>query len=868
MKTQKNNRNKREREKNEVVKGKEYSCAGSRMPLVVPLNDLTRADVNRVGVKAANLGEMLRAGFPVPNGFVLTTEAFDRFLSTNALDTGSSQKEVALAPLPPDIETLLRTAAAPFDEISLAVRSSGVAEDLSGASFAGQYETVLDVRGFNALALAVRRCWASAFSDRVAAYITAKGMKRKGGMAILVQRLVHADAAGVAFSANPVTGNREECVVNAVRGLGERLVSGQSTPDEWVVHGQKAVCHSAPEGAITEAQALDVAELAQRAATHFGEPQDVEWAIADDELFMLQARPITALPEPLPKPVPVPIEPPPGFWERESVHFSEPLSPMMRSAILPLHESGMYQSFQENSMLLDGVQFREIGGWLYQRIAPLGDKERVPPPVGLTPLLVRLVPDIRQRIKGLVNVIRSDKLWHDTERWYTEWKPNTINRINQFRIIELPSLSDARLEQHLEQVLAFIGENLRIHALITAADFLIAEFVLTCQELLGWDEVKSLELLSGLSTRTTEPTHRLNELANMARNHPAVRNLLNHIDHETKDRLAVVDDEFADAFNRYLQEYGYRTLRFDLNEKTLEEKPELVLSLIRNQIARNYDFKAVAAALAQKRASNLEEAMQTLSNRSPVDNKKFRHALTRAERAYPIREEHEFYLNNVPLALFRYALLEIGSRLTNIGMLERKSDIFFLELDEARVAFREGIDQRATVIRRKGELAWVRVHPGPASYGKTPPPPPSMEAFPPEVKHMMRVFSWMINSLGLTQSNPQTQMATTEALQGLAASHGQYTGPVRIIMNEAEFSKLKPGDVLVCPTTQPPWSVLFPIVGALVTDSGGILSHPAIIAREYGVPAVLATGNATSILRDDQIVTVDGNSGHIMIEHT
>ncbi len=132
----------------------------------------------------------------------------------------------------------------------------------------------------------------------------------------------------------------------------------------------------------------------------------------------------------------------------------------------------------------------------------------------------------------------------------------------------------------------------------------------------------------------------------------------------------------------------------------------------------------------------------------------------------------------------------------------------------------------------------------------------------------MYVFSWMINSLGLTQPNQQTQTTTTEALQGLAASPGQYTGSVRIIMNEAEFSKLKPGDVLVCPTTQPPWSVLFPIVGALVTDSGGILSHPAIIAREYGVPAVLATGNATSILHDDQVVTVDGDSGRIVITRT
>ncbi|MHA2406696.1 MAG: PEP/pyruvate-binding domain-containing protein, partial [Candidatus Hermodarchaeia archaeon] len=674
---------------------------------------------------------------------------------------GSSSEEVTLAPLPSDLETLLRTAAAPFNETALAVRSSGVAEDLSGASFAGQYDTILNVYGFDALVVAIRQCWASAFSERITAYLAAKGIKRKGGMAVLVQRLVRADASGVAFSANPVTGNRQECVVNAVRGMGERLVSGQATPDEWVVRGKKVVSHVAPEGAITKVQALAVAELARRTAAHFGEPQDVEWAIADDELFMLQARPITALPEPPSKLIPIPIEPPPGFWEREAVHFPEPLSPMIRSAILPLHERGVYQSFQENSMLLDGVQFQEIGGWLYQRMVPMGGKDRAPPPAWLTPLLIRLVPSMRRRIKGLVNVIRSDKLWRDAERWYTEWKPNTVKHINQLKIITLSSLSDVQLEQHLEQILAFIAECLHIHALITAADFLVAEFVLTCQELLGWDELKSLELLSGLSTRTTEPTQRLNELALMAQNRPAIRNLLNHIDPETKDKLAEVDNEFADALNRYLQEYGCRTLRWDLNEETLEEKPELVLSLIRNQIAHNYNFKADATTLAQKRDHALAEATQTLSNRSPVDRTKFEHALTRAERAYPIREEHEYYLSNVPLALLRYALLEVGSRLTERETLERQSDVFFLELEEARAAFRKGIDQRATVIRRKGEEAWARAHPGPAFYGKTPPPPPSMAGFPPEVKHMMHVFSWMINNLGFTtQPNLQTQIAT------------------------------------------------------------------------------------------------------------
>jgi pyruvate,water dikinase len=731
------------------------------------------------------------------------------------------------------------------------VRSSGVAEDLPDASFAGQYKTVLDVRGYDAIVGAIQQCWASAFSEQVAAYLAAQGTNRNGGMAVCIQRLVQAHAAGVAFSANPITGDRSECVVNAVRGLGERLVSGQATPDEWTIRGQDVVRHTTPEDAITAPQALAVADLARRAEALFGAPQDIEWAIADDTLFILQARPITALPGSSPMPVPVPIEPPPGFWEREAAHFPEPLSPMLRSAILPIHERAMYQSMQENFVLIDGVQFREIGGWLYQRVVPLSDDASA----------------MRRRIEGLVDVVRTDKLAQDLEQWYTEWKPTTIERINHFKSIELTSLSDHQLAQHLEEVLAFIAECLYIHALITAADFIVMELVLISQELLGWDVQKSLELLSGLSSQTTEPTQRLDELVRLAQNRPTIRKVLDHLDQHTMDRLAAVNDEFAVAFDRYLQEFGLRTLRLDVNSETLMEQPQLVLQMIRDQLARNYDFTAHVATLQQNRTRRLAEARQILSTLSSANRHKFERALTRAERAYPVREEHEFYLSNVPFALMRYTLLELGNRLTARGTLNHREDIFFLEIEEIRTACTEDMDLRATVARRKGELAWTLAHPGPAFYGDPPPPPPSMATLPPEVQHVMHVMSGLIESLFATQYSQHAPRATTDTLLGIAASPGQYTGPVRIIMNESEFSKLKAGDVMVCPTTLPPWSVLFPSVGALVTNSGGILSHPAIIAREYHIPAVVATRNATNMLHDDQIVTVDGTTGRVMVTH-
>jgi pyruvate,water dikinase len=835
---------------------------------IIPLSHITRANLDQVGSKAANLGEMQQAGFRVPNGFVLTTDSFELFMTANGLDNESTQDDVANASIPPEIEAQLQIALAPFNKSSLAVRSSGVAEDLAESSFAGQYETVLGVQGFDAIISAVRLCWASVFNDRVSAYLAEKGEIQKKSMAVLVQQLVEADVAGVAFSVNPVTGDRDECVINAVNGLGERLVSGHATPDEWVVRGNKAVSISSPENAITIVQAIEVAEMARQAESYFGAPQDVEWAIKDGELFMLQARPITALPEHVHL-VPVSIDPPPGFWVRETEHFTEPLSPLFRTTLIPRHEKAIFEIMEEYSVLIDGVQFREIGGWLYTRVVPLGGKELPPPPAWLSPIImpiiIRLIPSMRKRVNGLVNVYRTNLPSKNIEKWYNEWKPNNIKRINQFKLIDLKTLSDEQLEQHLKLLLDFMAENSKIHARVTAADFLIADFILTSKRILEWDEMKSLELLSGLSIKTTEPTKRLDELAQIAKEKPAILQMLNNINFETVEKLSTVDVDFAEAFDNYMNEFGARTLTYELIKKALDEQPELVLKLINDHLNNDYNFESKAAVLDEKREKIVSKAKQTLSNKTYEEQEEFELALAKAERVYPAREDHEYYLHNAPLALLRKLFLEIGNRFKTQGYLERADDIFFLELDEVLSGFSEGSDKLETVIRRKGELAWAKVNPGPISYGGPPLPPPSMEGFPAEVKRVMEGMVWMLEGNSSMEYLQQKNTDSPQALTGIAASPGNYTGPVRIIMSEEEFHKLEPGDVLVCPTTQPPWSVLFPSVGALVTDGGGILSHPAIIAREYQVPAVVATGNATKVLRDDMIVTVNGNDGSISI---
>lgn len=834
--------------------------------LVLSLDEVGPADTPRAGRKAATLGALRRAGFPVPDGVVVTTEALASTLAAARLDGSAGPEQVEAAPLPGDVAAAIAAAAGRLGGGPLAVRSSGVDEDLPGASYAGQYETILRVPAAD-LPAAVRRCWASAFTRHVAAYRRSNGAAGSVTMAVLVQPMVAADAAGVAFSADPVTGDRETAVVSAVRGLGDRLVGGGASPDEWVVRGAAATCRAAPEGVLGAETAADVAALARRVEAHLGTPQDIEWALAGGELVLLQARPITALPGQAPEPVEVPVEVPPGFWQREASHAPRPWTPMSLSVAFgqPRNQAGR-RTFDEFGILAETVELAQIGGWEYLRLVPLGGKDRPAPPAWMMPLLIRLVPRLRRRIADAVAAARSDKAGRFVEQWYQQWQPDLAARIALLRDTDLAAAGDAELDAHTARSLALLGEGIDIHFLLHGALMpILAELVFACREL-GWSDEEALELLAGLSATSAEPARRLAELAGLASGRPAVRRLLAEAGAGTAGRLAAADPDFAQAFAAYQREFACRALRYEIADPSLAETPELILRLVADQLARGYDPAADAEALADRRMATGGRARAALAGHPPGDRESFERALARAERAYPVREDNEFFTVSVPLGLLRYRLLEIGRRLAARGQLGRRDDVFFLTVDEARAALQDGESRTALVARRKGERAFAELHPGPASYGKDPGPPPSLDALPSEARFMMTALLWYLDRVIEAASSSRAQQAGARVLGGIAASPGRYTGPARVVMDEFDFGKLRPGDVLVCPVTSPVWSVLFPSVGALVTDTGGLLSHPAIIAREYGVPAVVATGNATALLRDGQAVTVDGTTGRIEVQ--
>lgn len=822
------------------------------------LDDPACRDPQLVGAKAASLAELAAADFAVPDAVVLTTHAFVD--SADSVADGPDNS----APLPRSVEEALLRVASRFGDAVLAVRSSAVAEDLDDSSFAGQYETVLGVRGPEQLARAVRHCWASASAGRVATYRSGRDINEPAAMAVLIQRQVQPDIAGVAFTADPVTGDRTVTVIDAVRGLGDRLVSGHVTPEQWRVGrdgAQRQVING--ELVLDAEQAEAVARLAREIAAHLGIPQDVEWALDGDQLWVLQARPVTGLPYPEVTPVPVPVDVPEGFWERDVSHWPEPGSPLQTSLVYPLVDRHSPEFLAAFGMLAERIQFRDIGGWHYVRVVPFGGKERKPPPTWLARIMVRLHPGMRRRVAAAIKADRADLAGRFIDRWYEQWMPDLAARIDELRAIDLRGASDDELGDHLDRVVEVKTEGLRIHMLVIGAQVIgIYGLVKACSELFGWGDANTLEMLRGLSRRSTEPSRRLAGLASMAAARPAVRALLDDITPQTVARVAAVDPEFAAAFEDYRRRFGLSVLSRDPIDPSLGERPELLLRLVANQLTTEFDPAVVDAENRRSREAVIEEARRRLEGRRHGDRERFEAALSQAERAYPIREDNIFYTLFSPDGLLRRAALEVGRRLVSRSQVDTSDDVFVLTYAELRDAFEGTADQRRLVERREGERAWVLAHPGPAYYGDPPGDPPPLDFLPEEARHAMEALMWMleVNDVGHDQDN------TATSLQGIAASAGSYTGTVRVIRGEHEFERLEAGDVLVCPITSPSWSVLFPSVGALVTDTGGILNHPAIIAREYRVPAVVATGNATDLLRDGQVVTVDGAAGTVVVE--
>ena len=838
-------------------------------PLVAPLTDFGRASLLLAGGKAANLGELTRAGFDVPPGFVITTAAYDLLLNSNGLQKQMSDLLVSLhvddpasvaqvscllretlqnAPIPKQISEEVINTYLQLGSGAVAVRSSATAEDLPEAAFAGQQETLLNIIGDQAVLDAVRDCWASLWSERAVAYRAHQNVDQATvKLAVVVQQMVPADAAGVMFTANPISGMRDELVIDANPGLGEAVVGGMVTPDHFVADkrsqrvkeqrlGRREVIVRAKAGGGTEQitsthEAINTASLPSPAIRklsqlgtlierHYGAPQDIEWAWLNDgtktgRFLILQARPMTALPKPL------------------------KVSGPMRLVVPMLAEMWPTRPYPLDVTTFTGAVERAIGNLLVTVIgksAPDPDKALLEE----DGVVVRFEPPEVHPSPGMLFTPWL-ALWrtrhYDPARW--EADPLLAEVVTQARELGQRDLRLLAWTQNIEvlhEALALIPRamQLRERYLPNALVGLGTLWMLLALARRG-DRFGAL--ISGIKTKTTETNQALEALAAHIRDDPALRGLFARNDArglQSTLETSEAGKAFLRRFESFLDQYGHRETALTISQPAWKDQPETVLGILK--VLAGTEPQPVGSYEAWKRTRDELLAHSILGTR--LMRPLFLKALTQARCLLQIREDTHFYATLLQPPVRRVAL-ELGQRLERAGALGATADIFHLRLEELEPLGKpwqlsaETLKQiRALVASRKAKRE---------ALGTEPMVDPRLLA---------------VKSKALPGENV--------ILNGSAGSPGIATGPARIVRDSSEFGKLQPGEVLVAPVTNPAWTPLFRRAVAVVVDTGGSASHAAIVAREYGVPAVMGTINGTQQLSDGQWIRVDGSRGLVL----
>ena len=833
---------------------------------VVELEAIDQTQGAVVGGKGAHLGELARIdGIHVPPGFCVTTDAFRRVIAEapaiddrldrlsrldaddrDAIRTLSAaiRETLEAVAIPGDVAAAITRALARHGEqAAYAVRSSATAEDLPTASFAGQQDSYLDVVGPEAILQHVSRCWASLFTERAVGYRLRNGFDdRKIQMAVVVQRMVVPHAAGVLFTADPVSSNRRFSSVEAVLGLGEALVSGQVNPDRYRLRDGEIVARETVQGqpALTDAQVIRLEQLGRRIEAHFGRPQDIEWCLADDDFQIVQSRPITTL---------FPI---PAVDDGENhVYLSVGHQQMMTDAMKPLglsvhqlvafptmHEAGG-RLFVDVARRLASPATRAatlavvgksdpLTGDALQAILDRGDfipslpdEGPAGPPPGAPPAPIdtdpAIVTELIERNQASVNALKRDIRAHSG-----------------------PALFDFILEdiQELRRLL-FDPRSHQVFMTAMEATWWLNDQL---EAWLGEKNVADTLTLSAPDNITSEMGLALLDVADAIRPHPEVVAFLEEVrDDGFLDELSALAGgaEAREAVEAYLERYGTRCVgEIDITRPRWSERPTTLLPLILANV-RNFGPGAAGQRFEQGRqaAWAKEQDVLTRLRELPDGERKAEEVKQKIDRVRTFIGYREYPKYGMVSRYFVYklALLEEAARLVEAGVLREPEDCFYLTFQELHdVARTQQVDDRLVAERRAAFIA-------------------NQALTPPRV----------LTSEGeVVAGSYKRDDLPAGALVGLAVSAGTIEGRARVILDMAD-AEIEPGDILVTAYTDPSWSPLFAAINGLVTEVGGLMTHGAVVAREYGLPAVVGVEQATRLIPDGQRIRVHGTDGYV-----
>ncbi|MCU1433778.1 MAG: Pyruvate, water dikinase [Pseudarthrobacter sp.] len=900
---------------------------GAGTTLVVDFTQMASASLALVGGKALNLGRLAAADFPVPPGFCLTTAGY-RMAAPTELDAiagrldgagqdgagqdGAGQggagmgragglpdgdrddlarrarETVAEAPVPPAVEAAVRDAYAAMGGVPVAVRSSATAEDLPFASFAGQQDSYLDVVGADAVVDAVRLCWASLWTDRAVAYRTTNGIShREVGIAVVIQQMVQARTAGVLFTANPVTGTRTETVIDAAPGPGQAVVSGAVNPDHFVLDTASGRLLQQPDGtapSLTGAQLLELAALGDAAQRLMGAPQDVEWVIdVGGKAWLTQSRPITTL-YPLPADDPLdgqagadgtsdggsgadtrvylcgtllqgltrPITPMglsvlglmrgsnKGPWKyvNPGLRMYVDLTPLLRNKsgrqslvkVLPLADG---RSAALLPALLDDPRFSVVRRPRNNRggegpITPARARSKGTEGTQSLGLFLRLIPPMARALLWPERELRRARRYQD--------------RLAARLVLPLPATAARRL-QHTEDIMATTINGL-IQATLPAPSVGYLMLAAARRLLRGIAKPRELEaVLRGLPHNvTTMMDLELWNLTVSLAMDPESRRVFTELNPDglaSRYKARMLPAAAQSGLQEFLAKYGHRAVaEIDLGMPRWSEEPDHILGMISNYL-RVDDPEQTPDRQFARAADHAEARIGDLVARAGsagrLRGRLVSLCLRRTRQLAGLREFPKFCIILV-LAEMHRQLSEVGAELVRNGVIDAAGDVFFLDFDELRVGLR-GADLKGIVTRRR-------------------------RLYDVELRRR-RVPRLLLSDGTDVEAAAKPQPAAGDHLTGTPASAGTATGKVRVIMDPVG-ARLEPGEILVAPSTDPGWTPLFMTAGALVMEMGGVISHGAVVAREYGIPAVVGVADATTRLRDGQSITVDGAAGTVV----